>query len=224
MQASGIEILFKGINFLRLLEGLWMTVKIALISVVLSLILGTLLGIVMTSKNRVIHVITEIYLDFIRIMPQLVLLYIMYYGITAWFGVNLSSWNAAVITFTLWGTAEMADLVRGAITSIPVHQKESAEALGMNSAQVFLYVLLPQTLRRLAAPAINLVTRMIKTTSLVEIISMTEVLKTGQQIIDANRMQYPDGAFWVYGAVFILYFIICWPVSMYAKHLEKKWS
>ena len=128
-----------------------------------------------------------------------------------------------MIVFTLWGTAEMGDLVRGAIASIPAHQYESAVALGMNKQQIFRYVILPQTVRRLIAPSINLITRMIKTTSLVEIIGMVEVLKTGQQIIDANRMQYPSGALWVYGAVFILYFLVCWPISTLAGRLEKKW-
>lgn len=219
---TGFSILFKGINFLRLLQGLWLTIRISLISVAFSLVFGTLLGMLMTVKNPIIRVICRIYLDFFRIMPQLVLLFLMYFGITRAFGINLSAWTASIIVFSMWGTAEMGDLVRGALTSIPKHQYESAYALGMSKLETFRYVILPQTLRRLVAPAINLITRIIKTTSLVEIIGMVEVLKVGQQIIDANRMQYPTGAFWVYGMVFILYFLICWPISTYARRLEKK--
>lgn len=218
----GFSILFKGINFLRLLQGLWLTIRISLVSVAFSLVFGTLLGMLMTVKNRFVRVICRIYLDFFRIMPQLVLLFLMYFGITRAFGINLSAWTASIIVFSMWGTAEMGDLVRGALTSIPKHQYESAYALGMSKIETFRYVILPQTLRRLVAPAINLITRIIKTTSLVEIIGMVEVLKVGQQIIDANRMQYPTGAFWVYGMVFILYFLICWPISTYARRLEKK--
>lgn len=223
MQDTGLSILFRGINFLRLLQGLWVTLQISLISVGLSFIFGTLFGMLMTVKNRFVQAFCWLYLNFIRIMPQLVLLFLVYFGVTRQWQISLSSWSSAIIVFTLWGTAEMGDLVRGAIVSIPNHQYESAAALGMTKQQIFRFVILPQTVRRLIAPSINLITRMIKTTSLVEIIGMVEVLKTGQQIIDANRMQYPTGALWVYGAVFVLYFLVCWPISTLAGRLERKW-
>ncbi len=224
MQDMGISILFKGTNVLRLLSGLWMTIQISLISVGLSIPLGLLFGLFMTWKNPVAKAVSRIYLDFIRIMPQLVLLFLVYFGITRAFGINLSAYTSAIIVFTLWGTAEMGDLVRGALNSIPAHQYDSAKALGMTSIQTFRLIILPQTMRRLLPPAINLVTRMIKTTSLVVLIGMVEVLKVGQQIIDANRFEYPTAALWIYGVIFFLYFFTCWPISLAAKKLEQKWS
>lgn len=223
MQDLGINVLFKGINFLRLLGGLWVTVRLSLISVMLSIVLGILFGMFMTLKNPVAKAVSRIYLDIVRIMPQLVLLFIVYFGFTRAFGWNLSSELSAVIVFTFWGTAEMGDLVRGALISIPRHQYDSAAALGMSRIQTFGYIIVPQTLRRLIPLAINLTTRMIKTTSLVVIIGMTEVLKVGRQIIDANRFDYPTAAFWVYGVVFLLYFFVCWPISLLAKKLEQRW-
>lgn len=223
MQDLGINVLFKGINFLRLLGGLWVTVRLSLISVMLSIVLGVLFGMFMTLKNPVAKAVSRIYLDIVRIMPQLVLLFIVYFGFTRAFGWNLSSELSAVIVFTFWGTAEMGDLVRGALISIPRHQYDSAAALGMSRIQTFGYIIVPQTLRRLIPLAINLTTRMIKTTSLVVIIGMTEVLKVGRQIIDANRFDYPTAAFWVYGVVFLLYFFVCWPISLLAKKLEQRW-
>ncbi|NCB32805.1 MAG: amino acid ABC transporter permease, partial [Erysipelotrichia bacterium] len=190
----------------------------------LSIPLGLLFGLFMTWKNPIARAVSRIYLDFIRIMPQLVLLFLVYFGLTRAFGINLSAYASAVIVFTLWGTAEMGDLVRGALNSIPSHQYESAKALGMTSMQIFQLVILPQTLQRLLPPAINLVTRMIKTTSLVVLIGMVEVLKVGQQIIDANRFEYPTAALWIYGVIFFLYFFTCWPISLAAKKLEQKWS
>ena len=89
---------------------------------------------------------------------------------------------------------------------------------------VNLFCIIPQTLRRLIPLSINLVTRMIKTTSLVMMIGVVEVLKVTQQIIEANRMAAPNAAFGLYGTVFVLYFLACWPISMLAGHLEKKWS
>lgn len=223
MQDSGINVLFMGSNFLRLLEGLWVTVRISLISVILSIPLGILFGMFMTLKNPFSKVISRIYLEFIRIMPQLVLLFIAYFGVTRAFGWNLSAELSAIIVFTLWGTAEMGDLVRGALISIPKHQYDSAEALGMTKMQTFVYVVVPQTMRRLIPLTINLTTRMIKTTSLVVLIGITEVLKVGKQIIDANRFDYPTAALWIYGVVFLLYFLACWPISIFAKWLEKRW-
>lgn len=224
MPNLGIEVLFKGSNMARLLGGLWVSLRISLIAVGFSIGLGIPLGIVMTSKSPVIRVITRLYLEVVRIMPQMVLLFLVFFGTTRAFGWNLNAEVASVIVFSFWGCAEMADLVRGAFISIPKHQYESAKALGMNSFLVFSFIILPQTLRRLLPLSINLVTRMIKTTSLVMMIGVVEVLKVGQQIIEANRTSSPNAAFGVYGTVFLLYFIGCWPISMLSKYLEKKWN
>ena len=223
MQDSGISVLFMGSNFLRLLEGLRVTLRISLIAVILSIPLGILFGMFMTLKKPISKVVSRVYLEFIRIMPQLVLLFIAYFGVTRAFGWNLSADASAIIVFVLWGTAEMGDLVRGALISIPKHQYDSASALGMTKIQTFIYVVVPQTMRRLIPLTINLTTRMIKTTSLVVLIGMTEVLKVGKQIIDANRFEYPTAALWIYGVIFLLYFLACWPISILAKKLEKRW-
>ena len=223
MPDLGLEVLFKGTNFLRLLGGLWVAVKISLISVIISIPLGILLGIIMTRKNPVVKAVTRVYLEFIRIMPQLVLLFIVFFGTTRVFGWNLSGELSSVIVFAAWGTAEMGDLVRGALISIPKHQYESSAALALSPAQTYLYIIIPQTVRRLIPLSINLITRMIKTTSLILMIGVVEVLKVAQQIIEANRMSSPNAAFGMYLTVLVMYFLICWPISMLAKYLEKRW-
>lgn len=223
MPDLGLEVLWKGKNLIRLLGGLGIALRISLVSVLISIGLGTLLGMVRRKEKGLPKVIMRLYLEFIRIMPQLVLLFLVYFGTTRSFGWDLSGETAAVIVFSLWGTAEMSDLVRGALNSIPVHQYESAEALGLSEKQIYRYVILPQAVRRLLPPAINLVTRMIKTTSLVLMIGVVEVLKVAQQIIEANRMSSPNAAFGVYLAVFVIYFCACWPVSLAAKKLERRW-
>ena len=224
MQGLGIEALFQGSNFLRLLGGLLITAKIALISVAISLVLGVVLGMIMELKNPITKTITRIYLEFVRIMPQLVLLFIVYFGVTKAFNVSLSGELSAIIVFSIWGTAEMGDLVRGALISIPKHQYESGKAIGLSSIQIYRYIVIPQTLRRLIPLAINLTTRMIKTTSLVSLIGVIEVLKVGQQIIETSRFSFPSASLWIYGTVFFLYFIVCYPISVLSKRLEKKWQ
>ena len=222
MQNLGIRILFEGNNFLRLLGGLLVSLKIAVLSMVLSVGLGILLGMVMTSKKRPVRFFTRLYLEAVRIMPQLVLLFLVYFGAAKHLNVNFSGEMAAVIVFTFWGTAEMGDLVRSALESIPVHQYQSGFGLGMTELQVYRYIVIPQTIRRLLPSVMNLLTRMIKTTSLVVLIGVIEVVKVGKQIIDSSRYTVPDAALWVYGVIFILYFVICYPFSRAAALLDKK--
>ena len=224
MPDLGLDVLFKGINMQRLLGGLWVSLRISLIAIAISIFLGLVVGWLMTRKNIVIKAVTRVYLEIVRIMPQMVLLFIVFFGTTRLFGWNIDAELSSVIVFSFWGVAEMSDLVRSALISIPKHQYESAYALGMSEGQTYLHVIIPQTFRRLIPLAINLITRMIKTTSLVMMIGVVEVLKVGQQIIEANRKSSPNAAFGVYLTVFVLYFIVCWPISMFSKRLEKKWS
>ena len=224
MASLGLEVLFKGKNFLRLLTGLWVAVRISLISVAISIVLGVLLGMLLGSRSRLLRGTFRLYLETVRIMPQMVLLFVVYFGTTRVFGWNLNAEAAAIFVFSFWGTAEMADLVRGALQSIPLIQRESAQALGMKPLQVYTLVILPQAVRRLIPLSINLITRMIKTTSLVMMIGIVEVLKVAQQIIEANRKTAPNAAFGVFAVVFLMYFLICWPIGSLAGYLEKRWS
>ena len=222
MPDLGLNVIFKGKNAVRLLGGMGVALRISLIAVIISIPLGILVGILMTFKNPILKAVLRVYLEIIRIMPQLVLLFIVFFGSTRALGIDISAELSAIIVFSLWGTAEMGDLVRGAITSIPKHQYESSEALGLNKKQTFIYIIIPQTIKRLIPLSINLITRMIKTTSLVLMIGVVEVIKVAQQITEANRNSSPNAAFGVYLVVFMMYFIACTPISMLARYLEKR--
>ena len=139
-------------------------------------------------------------------------------------GIHLEGEFISIVVFTMWGTAEMGDIVRGAVTSMPRHQTESGLSLGLTKLQIYRYILVPQTVRRVLPGAINLATRMVKTTSLVVIIGVVEVLKVGQQIIEGGILNTPAAPLWVYGFIFFLYFILCYPISIVAKRLEAKWQ
>ncbi|MBO4732297.1 MAG: amino acid ABC transporter permease [Spirochaetaceae bacterium] len=219
-QAFGV--LTMGTNTLRLLGGLWVTVWIALVSVAFSLVLGFLFGMLMTVKNRVLKTVCRIYLEFMRIMPQMVLLFLAYYGLTRMWNISLSGEAASILVFTLWGTAEMGDLVRGALESVPKHQYESGRAIGLTERQIFFYIIIPQTFRPLIPLSMNLITRMIKTTSLVVFVGVIEVVKIGQQIIEANRLTVPTASIAVYFVIFMMYFFVCWILSLAARAVEKQ--
>lgn len=208
----------------RLLQGLWVTIWLAAVSVALSVPVGLVTGWLMTLRNPVIRVIMRIYLDFIRIMPQLALLFIAFYGLARLWNWNLDATGACVLVFILWGGAELGDLVRAALQSIPVSQYDSAYVLGLSTWQTYTRIIIPLALRRMLPASVNLATRIVKTTSLAVLLGVVEVVKVGQQIIDVYRFRCPDGALWIYGAIFLMYFFICWPLSLLARHLERKWS
>lgn len=216
----GAEFLLQGATIKRLLVGLGVTLRISLISVALSIPFGVLMGVLFTRKNRMLQVVLRAYLNFIRVMPQLVLLYVVFFGSATTLGLNFSGEVASIIVFTLWGAAELGDLVRAALESIPRSQYDSSYVLGLTQRQTFLRVILPQALSRLLPPSVNLVTRIVKTTSLCMLIGVVEVVRVGQQIIDYYRFDYPQGALWTYATLALLYFCICWPLSMLSKWLE----
>ncbi|WEV44034.1 amino acid ABC transporter permease [Lactobacillus sp. ESL0684] len=222
MEHSAINVLFAGDNFARLMQGLWTSVWIAAVSLIIGLILGTIFGILRTLPNKVVRFILRLYLEFFRIVPTIVLLYLAYYILPRSLHINWPASWMAVIAFSLWVAAEFSDIVRGAIESVPVTQKESGLALGLSQVQLFRYVLLPQAAKLELPATINLATRVIKTTSLLMTISIIDVIAVGQQIMEANNQRYPNAVFWIYGLIFILYFAIDYPLSAWAKRLSAK--
>lgn len=224
MLSSGVNVLTEGINLQRLMGGLLVTAQIAFISIVLGAILGILLGLLQTVQSKLVRLLCRLYLELFRIIPILVWLFIVYFGVTNLLDIHLEGEVVAILIFSLWGAAELGDIVRGALESLPRHQMESGKALGLSFWQLYRYVLIPQAVRRMLPGAINLSTRMVKTTSLVVMIGVIDVVKVGQQIIERSILKEPTASFWIYGFIFILYFIICYPLSKLSKRLEAKWQ
>lgn len=162
MAHSGIEVLFQGKNFLRLMEGLWTSVWIAGVSLGFGLLLGTFLGVLRTLKNAVLRVVLRLYLEFFRIVPTIVLLFLVYYILPRQFYVEVSAEWMAVLAFSLWVSAEFSDIVRGALESVPKHQREAGLALGLTKGQLFVHVLMPQAFMLELSAAINLATRVVR--------------------------------------------------------------
>lgn len=152
----GVDWLFEGQNTARLAQGLWLTARISFISVGLSLIFGTLFGLLMRANNVFVRAVCRFYLETIRIVPILVWLFAIYFGLSTWFNLHISGFWVCIWVFTLWGVAEM--------------------------------------------------------------------VKVGQQIIENALLTNPSASFFVYGLIFILYFLICYPLSLFATRLEHKWE
>ncbi len=222
MAHSGINVLFIGSNFDRLLVGLWTSIWIAALSIIIGLVIGTIFGVLRTLPNKVIRFILRIYLEIFRILPSVVLIYLVYYILPRSLHINWPGTWMAVLAFSLWVAAEFSDIVRGAIQSVPTIQRESGLALGLSGVQLFRYILLPQAVKLELPATINLATRVIKTTSILMMISVVDVINVGQQIIEANNQKYPTGVIFVYGLIFFFYFILDYPLSAWAKHLLAK--
>ncbi|WP_340394404.1 amino acid ABC transporter permease [Paenibacillus sp. FSL E2-0177] len=224
MQNSGIEVLFEGSNFERLLGGLLVTIEISFLSIGIGTLLGIVMGLLRTLGSRSLRFILRLYLETFRIIPILVWLYVVHFSFSPLLHIDISGETTSILVFSLWGAAEIGDLVRGALQSMPKHQVESARALGLSSSQLYRHILIPQAVRRMLPGMINLATRMIKTTSLVVLIGVIEVVKIGQQIIELGVIKAPTASFWVYGFIFILYFSVCFPLSRLSKKVESRWQ
>ncbi|CAM2779760.1 amino acid ABC transporter permease [Helicobacter burdigaliensis] len=215
-----MEILLDLQNIKRLMQGILITFKISFISIIFSCIFGFIFGYLMNTNNFIIRFLCNFYLEAIRIIPVLAWLFIVYFGLSSF--ISFNAVGACIFVFSLWGIAEMGDLVRGAISSLPKHQIESARALGLGEIKIQIFILFPQALKRLLPSLVNLFTRMIKTTSLAALIGVSDLLKVGQQIIENNILEEPLASFWVYGGVFLAYFFLCYPLSLLSSKLEKR--
>ncbi|MDR0789048.1 MAG: amino acid ABC transporter permease [Bifidobacteriaceae bacterium] len=217
-----ITIVTSGNNVQRLFNGLLVTLEISIAASLLSIFFGTFFGFLLSSKNKIIKIISKLYLETFRLIPQLVILFVVYYGVSSELKITLKPIPTAIFVFTLWGLAEMGDLVRAGIKTVPIGQVEAAQAIGLSNSQVSKMIKIPFMLRQITPQAINLVTRIIKTSSIVPLIGIMDITKVGQSIIDLYRMKLPDASFIVYGIIFVVYFLICFMISLLAKRLEKK--
>lgn len=206
----------------RVMEGVGVLLFVALISIVFSIVGGLLMGRLMIVRNRFMQYLCRFFLEGVRIVPLIAWLFIIYYGIPSAFDVHIGAIACGIIVFSMWGIAEMGDLVRASILNIPKHQRESALALGLSTWQIEYYIIIPQALKALVPSSINLFGRIIKTTSLLPLIGVVELLKVGQQLIEVFGRHDTSVNFIVYGAILIIYFLLCYPFSYIGNHLEKK--
>lgn len=216
------EILFDLDIYTRLFEGLKVTLFISFVSIFFSIIGGLILGVFMSLGNKIIFYILKIMLEIVRFMPIIVWLFLVYFGMSSWF--SMSAITASIIVFVIWGVFEMMDLVRGALLSIPKHQFESSIALALSKYQMYRFIILPLAARRLIPSVINLLSRMIKTTSVAYLIGVVDILAIGNQLKEVTLLTSNFAPLYIYTIIFFIYFIICYPLSKISKILENRWS
>jgi polar amino acid transport system permease protein len=148
--------------------------------------------------------------------PLLMQLFLAYFGI-ALFGINTSPWVAAAIALTLYTSAFLAEIWRGCVDSIPKGQWEAARSLALNFGEQLRHVVLPQATRIAIAPTVGFLVQVIKGTALASVIGFIELTKAGTMITNATFKPFV-----VYSCVALLYFALCYPISLYAKTLERR--
>ncbi|WP_107386939.1 amino acid ABC transporter permease, partial [Staphylococcus aureus] len=144
-------------------KGAAQTLSIAVLSSAFSTVGGVLYGVLRTLNSRVINAVLRVYLELFRAIPVLVWLYLLVFVLPIFFGLSLPSFWCAVLVLSLWGASEVGEVVRGALHSLPRGQREAGLSIGLSAPQLYGYVLLPQALKRMTPPTINVYTRIIKT-------------------------------------------------------------
>ena len=200
-----------------LAQGAVLTVKFAVLSMIFGLFAGAVLAVMGISHNRVLNSIARVYVSLFRGTPLLVQIFVIYYGLPS-LGISLDPTPAGVIALSANVAAYLSESMRGAILGIPNGQWLAAYSLGLSRRQTLRYVIAPQALR-IAVPSLsNSLISLIKDTSLVSVITVTELLRSAQEIIASTYQPLP-----LYLAAAAVYWVLCqvleWVQHWYEKRL-----
>ena len=179
---------------------------------------GLLIAMARISPNRWLAGAAMAFIRFFQGTPPLMQLFLVFFGITI-FGVDVAPLVAAAIALTLHASAFLGEIWRGCIQAVPGGQTEASWALGLRYGMRMRHIILPQAARIAVAPTVGFLVQLIKVTSLASIIGFVELTRAGQII---NNATYEP--FMVFGLVALVYFAICWPLSLVARHMERRFA
>ncbi|MGQ2998955.1 MULTISPECIES: amino acid ABC transporter permease [Variovorax] len=200
----------------NLLLALRWTVVLSLIAFVGGGIVGALLLFLRLRGGRAVGKAVGLYVQLFQGTPLLMQLFLAYFGI-ALFGIDVSAWTAASVALTLYTSAFLTEIWRGCVASIPKGQWEASGSLALSFGEQLRHVILPQAVRIAIAPTVGFLVQVIKGTALASVIGFVELTKAGSMISNATFQPFV-----VFSCVALLYFVLCFPVSLYAKTLERK--
>ncbi|MFB4392063.1 MULTISPECIES: amino acid ABC transporter permease [unclassified Pseudomonas] len=200
----------------NLLIGLQWTLALSLVAFLCGGIAGLLVLLGRISPLSAPRTLARGYIELFQGTPLLMQLFMVFFGI-ALFGIDVSAWAAAAIALTLFTSAFLAEIWRGCVESIPRGQWEAGESLALSRLELLRHVVLPQALRIAIAPTVGFSVQVVKGTAVTSIIGFTELTKTGGML--ANATFEP---FMIYGLVALGYFILCYPLSLSARYLERR--
>ena len=194
----------------------WLTLRLGLAGIALAIVIGLVCALVQYYKVPVLRRVVGFYIQLGRNTPLLVQLFFIYYGLPK-IGIRTDAAVCGIAGLAFLGGSYMAEAFRSGLESIEPIQTESAYSLGMDRMQTMRYVILPQALRIAVAPTVGFSVQVVKGTAVTSIIGFTELTKTGSML--ANATFEP---FMVYGLVALGYFLLCYPLSLSARYLERR--
>ncbi|AEH44266.1 polar amino acid ABC transporter, inner membrane subunit [Thermodesulfatator indicus DSM 15286] len=211
--------LFKPDPYLEILEfvpdGVIVTFKVTIISIICSFFVGLITGLGRISKNRIINLVASTYVEVIRGIPLLVQLFYIYYAIGTF--TQIPPFFAAILALTICYGAYMGEVFRAGIESIDKGQTEAALSLGFNKRQTMLYVILPQAMRTILPPVGNEFIALLKDTSLVSIIAVADLLRRGREYATATFNYFET-----FTMIALIYLLITLILSKCVSYMEKK--
>jgi len=217
---------FRPVAEYMLREGLPETLKLAALAVTASTVIGIVLGTLLTIHFLPLQSLIRLYIEVWRGLPILVTILFIYWLPAYDVGplhIQLNAYMSAAVGLSLWGSAQVAEATRGAVQSIPKEQHEAAAALGFGWAGRHRFVIVPQALRRLLPPMVGLLVNIIQNTTIAYVIGVNEFLQAGNRQFENLTTQTGNGhPFTIFGFVLVVFFIISFPLTLFARYLERR--
>lgn len=204
-------------EFIFILAAVRWTLLLSLIAFLGGGVVGMVIAIMRTTQSRILRWLTTGYIQLFQGTPVLMQLFLFYYGFAVLFDVEINAWPAVALAFTLYSGAFLGEIWRGSIQAIPRTQWEASACLSLSQTQQLRYVILPQAMRISIPPTVGFLVQLIKGTSIAAIIGVVELTRAGQLMVNVTFEPMV-----IYPIVAALYFVICWPLSLLARTLERR--
>ena len=202
----------------QLLRGLGVTLRISAVVLVAGSALGVAVGLALEYGNLPLRLLARVYVDTIRGIPVLVLIFACYFMLPA-LGLKLSSFQAGVTALSIFAAAHVAEIVRGGIGSIPRAQTDAAKAIGLRFWQRLRLVVLPQAIRRMLPPWVNAAVEIVKGSALLSLLGVVDLMLAMQNVVGYTFIVLP-----FYGLTALLYFLVNFTISRTAAVLERRFA
>jgi len=203
-----------------MLSGLYVTLWVSLLTTLLATAIGLFIGSLSASTTKWVQVAVRLYIDIFRGVPSLITLLFVFFALPH-IGVSTGPITASVLGLAVWGGANIAETARGAMKSISSRQTEAARALGLGKVQALVFAVMPQAIRRFLPPYVGQLTVLIQASALTSVVGVTDLLGSARQMIERLAYMSPDAhAVPIYCGVLLVFFVICYPLTLLASYLE----
>jgi polar amino acid transport system permease protein len=206
-----------GFQFGELMLGLWKTITLSFTAFVLAMVIGLLVALLRLSGLVIGTKVAICFLEFVRNVPLLVLVYLFYYVLGPVF--KYDRYTASILCLAVYHSALISEILRAGINAVAQGQWEAAKSIGMNKTQMYRYIILPQSIRFMLPPMTGEVVHMVKSSAIVSVIAVAELTTLGQNIISDTYM-----AFEIWFTIAIIYMIVILILSIGASQVEKRYT